>query len=212
MSEAMSHNLPEHMSDDRTNLELLLQLGLSQTAISEGPIAKSQSHLSDRTYVKEESASPTSTPKTSRKRHSKHDGDTAEYYSERAREDAHRGREAAAQRANTPESAKRARTRQACDRCKYRRLACDPNPGGCAACSNVDLPCQMTDRVTGETLVRGEVKRLRANFAALLKTVTELREENQRLHGLLQAYFDQCQVGKTNGQINEIDMGLAEPA
>ena len=70
----------------------------------------------------------------------------------------------------------------------------------------------MTDRVTGETLVRGEAKMLRDNFAALSKTVTELREENQRLHGLLQAFYDQCQVRISNVQINEVGMGLIKPA
>lgn len=70
----------------------------------------------------------------------------------------------------------------------------------------------MTDRVTGETLVRGEAKRLRDNFAALSKTVTELREENQRLHGLLQAYYDQCQVRISNVQINDVGMGSVKPA
>ena len=118
MSALMSPNFPEHLSDDNNDLRLLLHLDLPQTATSEAPTVNSPSHLSDQTYVKEESASPISTPKTSRKRHSKHVGDTAEYYSERAREDAWRAREAAAQKANTPESAKRARTRQACDRCK----------------------------------------------------------------------------------------------
>lgn len=116
----MSPNFPEYLSDDHSNLRLLLPSDLHQTATSESPTVNSSSHLSDQTYVKEESASPISIPKTSRKRHSKHDGDTAEYYSERAREDAWRAREAATQKANTPESAKRARTRQACDRCKVK--------------------------------------------------------------------------------------------
>ncbi|KAJ6131458.1 hypothetical protein N7523_001164 [Penicillium sp. IBT 18751x] len=212
MSEVLIPNLPEHLSDDHANLELLLPLELPQTATSQTPIASCMSHPSVQTSTKKESVSPISTPKSSRKRRSRQNGDTAEYYSERAREDAWRAREAAAPKTNTPESAKRARTRQACDRCKYRRLACDPDPEGCAACSNSGLSCQMTDRVTGETLVRGEAKRLKDNLAALSKTVMELREENLRLHGLLQAYYDQCQVGISNVQINEVDMGWGQAA
>lgn len=68
--------------------------------------------------IKPEPTSPTAPPRTPPKRTSKHDGETADQYSERARNDVERAREKAL--AGFPNDEKRPRTRQACDRCRVR--------------------------------------------------------------------------------------------
>jgi hypothetical protein len=46
----------------------------------------------------------------------------------------------------------------------------------------------MTDRVTGETLVRGEAKRLKRNIVTLEYRIKVLEEENQLLRPYADAY------------------------
>ena len=48
-----------------------------------------------------------------------------------------------------------ARTGQACDRCKVRKIRCDARPGGCSPCLQNSTECKTTDRITGRTTSRG---------------------------------------------------------
>ncbi|KAJ5338093.1 hypothetical protein N7452_004821 [Penicillium brevicompactum] len=47
------------------------------------------------------------------------------------------------------------RVGHACDRCKLKKMRCTPDVNGCGCCIVLNLPCKVTDRVTGETFVRG---------------------------------------------------------
>ncbi|KAJ5389949.1 uncharacterized protein N7496_001017 [Penicillium cataractarum] len=76
---------------------------------------------------------------------------------------------------------KRKRTGQACDRCRIRRSACDPNPKGCGNCSDAGLECKVTDSVTGETIVRGATGRMIAEIETLKARVAALENENAQL-------------------------------
>ncbi|OOQ90927.1 hypothetical protein PEBR_01888 [Penicillium brasilianum] len=76
---------------------------------------------------------------------------------------------------------KRKRTGQACDRCKIRRFKCDPGLTGCLGCLDAGLDCKVTDRVTGETYVRGAAGRMAAEIEALKAHVAALQEENNDL-------------------------------
>jgi hypothetical protein len=105
---------------------------------------------------------------------------------------------------------KRKRTGQACDRCKVcylqhryfrrlcwhilssrctndmitmqiRRFKCDPGRTGCLGCLDAGLDCKVTDRVTGETYVRGAAGLMAAEIEALNAHVTALQEENSAL-------------------------------
>lgn len=71
----------------------------------------------------------------------------------------------------------------------------------------------MTDRVTGETLVRGEAKRLRRNIVTLEQRIKVLEEENQLLRPYADAYHrwqaPQYQVRISNVQLSNSDMELA---
>ncbi|KPI42308.1 uncharacterized protein AB675_9518 [Cyphellophora attinorum] len=60
--------------------------------------------------------------------------------------------------------AQTARTGQACDRCKERKMKCDKDPECCGPCRQKGLDCLSTDRVTGQSRRRGdegEMRRLR---------------------------------------------------
>ncbi|CAG8055378.1 unnamed protein product [Penicillium salamii] len=52
------------------------------------------------------------------------------------------------------------RVGQACDRCKLKKMKCTPDFYGCSCCLALNLPCKVTDRVTGETFVRGAAGRM----------------------------------------------------
>ncbi|KAJ5601909.1 hypothetical protein N7510_011443 [Penicillium lagena] len=73
------------------------------------------------------------------------------------------------------------RTGQACDRCKLRKMRCDPRPTGCTPCIAGGLPCQVTDRVTGETYVRGAASRMKEHISNLQAQIQQLRERNLAL-------------------------------
>ncbi|TLD30000.1 hypothetical protein E2P81_ATG06653 [Venturia nashicola] len=47
------------------------------------------------------------------------------------------------------------RTGQACDRCKVRKIRCDPTINGCTPCRTAQTPCKTTDRITGKATTRG---------------------------------------------------------
>ncbi|OJJ51289.1 hypothetical protein ASPZODRAFT_138396 [Penicilliopsis zonata CBS 506.65] len=66
------------------------------------------------------------------------------------------------------------RTAQACDRCKVNKLKCDTNPDGCTNCTRMNQQCFVTDRITGETAVRGALRQVQA-------CNDRLQAENQRL-------------------------------
>lgn len=51
------------------------------------------------------------------------------------------------------------RTGQACDRCKERKMKCDPDPIACQPCRQKSLKCYTTDRVTGHSRERGQSDR-----------------------------------------------------
>ncbi|KAG0159132.1 Regulatory protein [Penicillium digitatum] len=73
------------------------------------------------------------------------------------------------------------RVGQACDRCKVKKMKCTPDPGGCACCLILNIPCKVTDRVTGETWVRGEAGQMRALIDSLKKRTEDLREQITQL-------------------------------
>ncbi|KAJ5236381.1 hypothetical protein N7489_006472 [Penicillium chrysogenum] len=73
------------------------------------------------------------------------------------------------------------RVGQACDRCKLKKMKCTPDPGGCACCLILNIPCKVTDRVTGETWVRGEAGRMRAIIESLKKQTEDLKEQVTQL-------------------------------
>ncbi|KAL9115867.1 MAG: hypothetical protein Q9227_000235 [Pyrenula ochraceoflavens] len=61
----------------------------------------------------------------------------------------------------------KSRTGQACDRCKERKMRCDPNPLGCKPCQDKNVPCRTTDRITGKASERGHTERLEAQLEML---------------------------------------------
>lgn len=73
------------------------------------------------------------------------------------------------------------------------------------SCASINYPCQVTDRVTGETFLRGEAgqlkvrnEHLKAKIAELEDTIGRLRSENQNLQAQLfcyemtQVYLKRC--------------------
>ena len=60
-------------------------------------------------------------------------------------------------------------------------MRCTPDPGGCASCLSLNIPCKVTDRVTGETLVRGEAGQMRAIIESLKKQIEDLKEQTAQL-------------------------------
>ena len=60
-------------------------------------------------------------------------------------------------------------------------MKCTPDPGGCACCLTLNIPCKVTDRVTGETWVRGEAGRMRAIIESLKKQTEDLKEQVTQL-------------------------------
>ncbi|KAJ6074558.1 uncharacterized protein N7446_002335 [Penicillium canescens] len=70
---------------------------------------------------------------------------------------------------------------QACDRCKAKKMRCTPDHTGCASCISQNLSCKVTDRVTGETYVRGEAGRMRLVIERLNDQADNLKREVMRL-------------------------------
>ncbi|KAJ4311656.1 hypothetical protein N0V84_010335 [Fusarium piperis] len=73
------------------------------------------------------------------------------------------------------------RTGQACDRCKVRKIRCDALPEGCSHCTNQNLECYVTDRVTGRTERRGylqELEREKSDMLAHIRNLEKLLGDN----------------------------------
>ncbi|KAK7418172.1 hypothetical protein QQX98_004147 [Neonectria punicea] len=66
------------------------------------------------------------------------------------------------------------RTGQACDRCKVRKIRCDALPEGCSHCTNQNLECYVTDRVTGRTERRGYMQELEREKTDMLTHIRHL--------------------------------------
>ncbi|KAJ5804700.1 uncharacterized protein N7518_001003 [Penicillium psychrosexuale] len=73
------------------------------------------------------------------------------------------------------------RVGQACDRCKLKKMKCTPDLRGCGCCLILNIPCKVTDRVTGETWVRGEAGRMCALIENLQKQNMDLKEQIAQL-------------------------------
>ncbi|CAI6334729.1 unnamed protein product [Periconia digitata] len=69
------------------------------------------------------------------------------------------------------------RTGQACDRCKVRKIRCDPRPEGCSPCAQNRTPCKTTDRITGRATTRGQVEALEGENAHLRSQLAELQAQ-----------------------------------
>lgn len=69
---------------------------------------------------------------------------------------------------------------------QLRKLRCDPHPDGCAPCTYISKPCCVTDRVTGETYIRGTFKRMQEKIDALQTQVHILTEERDLLQNRLE--------------------------
>jgi hypothetical protein len=57
-------------------------------------------------------------------------------------------------------------------------MKCTPENEGCACCRALNLPCKVTDRVTGETFVRGAAGKMRRMIEDLNKENYDLKREN----------------------------------
>ncbi|KAF9732617.1 hypothetical protein PMIN07_007799 [Paraphaeosphaeria minitans] len=73
------------------------------------------------------------------------------------------------------------RTGQACDRCKIRKIRCDPRPEGCSPCAQNRTPCKTTDRITGRATTRGQVEALESENSYLRSQVAELQAQLKEL-------------------------------
>ncbi|KAF2644415.1 hypothetical protein P280DRAFT_465752 [Massarina eburnea CBS 473.64] len=69
------------------------------------------------------------------------------------------------------------RTGQACDRCKVRKIRCDPRPEGCSPCAQNRTPCKTTDRITGRATTRGHAEAMEGENAYLRAQVAELQAQ-----------------------------------
>lgn len=74
------------------------------------------------------------------------------------------------------------RTGQACDRCKERKMKCDPDPIACQPCRQKNLKCYTTDRVSGQSRERGQTDRAEYEMEHLRDQLALY----QRHYGLLQ--------------------------
>ncbi|QDS70305.1 hypothetical protein FKW77_008197 [Venturia effusa] len=73
------------------------------------------------------------------------------------------------------------RTGQACDRCKVRKIRCDPTIDGCTPCRTAQTPCKTTDRITGKATTRGHTDVLEVENRILK---AKLQEYQQKLSDL----------------------------
>jgi hypothetical protein len=69
-----------------------------------------------------------------------------------------------------------------------KKMRCTPDHNGCASCISQNLPCRVTDPVTGQTYVRGEagrmrqvIDRLNEQAETLRREITRLQQENELL-------------------------------
>ncbi|EMC99791.1 hypothetical protein BAUCODRAFT_101870 [Baudoinia panamericana UAMH 10762] len=70
-----------------------------------------------------------------------------------------------------------ARTGQACDRCKVRKIRCDARAGGCSPCLQNNTECKTTDRITGRAQARGHVDHLENENVNLRMYIAELTQQ-----------------------------------
>lgn len=68
-------------------------------------------------------------------------------------------------------------------------MKCTPEPAGCVCCLALNIPCKVTDRVTGETWVRGEAGRMRALIDDLKKQTEDLKEQIAQLQNCLNSSY-----------------------
>lgn len=112
-------------------------------------------------------------------------------------------------------SSKSKRCGQACDRChvsyspcfsplscsingliqQIRRFKCDEVKGGCLMCLRSGIECKMTNRVTGETMVRGGAEGVVINFDDIQRENEEVKEENEKLRDEIE------QLRSVNGKL-----------
>ncbi|KAL2013065.1 hypothetical protein VTN00DRAFT_590 [Thermoascus crustaceus] len=149
-------------SDDSQNVEA----PSSQNALPEtGPGTQSQAplnlHLADQNVVTNAVAQGTSN--TAAQGIEQPQGETQERPAKRPRKERRRRDEPEPDYSEQVRARlqNNTRTGQACDRCKERKMKCDATAEGCRNCAARHLPCKVTDRITGETYVRGELQRLR---------------------------------------------------
>lgn len=64
-----------------------------------------------------------------------------------------------------------------------RKIRCDALPQGCSHCTNLNLDCYLTDRVTGRTEVRGYVYQLESEKGAMMVHINDL-EKLLEIHGV----------------------------
>ncbi|KAF1955125.1 hypothetical protein CC80DRAFT_493449 [Byssothecium circinans] len=69
------------------------------------------------------------------------------------------------------------RTGQACDRCKVRKIRCDPRPEGCSPCAQNRTPCKTTDRITGRATTRGHAEAMEGENAYLRAQIADLQAQ-----------------------------------
>jgi hypothetical protein len=64
---------------------------------------------------------------------------------------------------------------------QLRKMKCTPDADGCACCRVLNLPCRVTDRVTGETFVRGAAGKMILLIDNLNKMNGDLKQANELL-------------------------------
>lgn len=69
------------------------------------------------------------------------------------------------------------RTGQACDRCKERKMKCDPDPVACQPCRQKSLKCYTTDRVTGQSRERGQSDRAENEVSYLRDQLSQYQKK-----------------------------------
>lgn len=90
-------------------------------------------------------------------------------------------------------------------------MKCTPDVNGCGCCIGLDLPCKVTDRVTGETFIRGAAGRMRQEINDLQQ---ESREQKRQIENwqhkcaLLQQMVEGLQ-GRMNTPFSD-DFGIYE--
>ncbi|KAF2458288.1 hypothetical protein BDY21DRAFT_217089 [Lineolata rhizophorae] len=106
-------------------------------------------------------------------------------------------------------AASNARTGQACDRCKHRKIRCDDLPEGCASCTEHGLQCYSTDRNTGRVYVRGQFEALESqvsNLKAGLETAAEkIQQLGYKPEDILPGWRELIQSGRSNA-VQEADL------
>ena len=56
-------------------------------------------------------------------------------------------------------------------------MKCTPAVDGCSCCDSAGIPCQVTDRVTGETFVRGAAGRMSQEIEKLRQESANQKQE-----------------------------------